>query len=108
MKSANPHTAHVDRQHRGEPRHHLFGGFVGEGHRHHAARGDLAGLQEPSDTRGQHTGFARASTRQNKGVAIGQSDCGQLFRIKVIQQTARVVGEVCKMRSYWNDHFSGN
>ena len=81
MKGADPHAAHVDRQHGGEPRHHLFRGLVGEGHRQNAAGGGLPGLQQPGDTGGEHAGLARARTRQNQCVLRGQDDGTPLFRV---------------------------
>ena len=58
MKSANPHPAHIDRQHGTQAGQHFFGGLVGEGHGHQTARTGLAGLQQPSNAGGEHTGFA--------------------------------------------------
>ena len=37
VESADPHAAHVERQHAGQARHHLARGLVGEGDRQHAA-----------------------------------------------------------------------
>ena len=58
MECANPHAAHIHRQHGSQAGEHFFGGFVGEGDGHQTACTGLAGLQQPSDTGGQHTGFA--------------------------------------------------
>ena len=65
VKGTNPHTAHIDWQHRAQSREHFFGSFIGKRHRHHATGRDLPGLHEPGDSRGQHAGLTRASTRQN-------------------------------------------
>jgi hypothetical protein len=43
VEGADPHAAHVDGQHRRQPRHHFLGGLVGEGHGHDVAGADLAG-----------------------------------------------------------------
>ena len=66
VEGADPHATHIDRQHGREARHHFFGGLVGEGHRQHASRPDLPGLQQPRDAGRQHPRFARASTSQNQ------------------------------------------
>ena len=84
VEGADPHATHVDGQHAGQPRHHLFGGFVGKRDRHHTAGGDLTRLQQPSDAGGQYPRFARARARQNQGVALRQGDGRQLLRIQVI------------------------
>ena len=45
VKGANPHAPNIDRQHGLQAEHHFFGGFVGEGDCHHAARPHLGSLQ---------------------------------------------------------------
>ena len=66
VEGADPHAAHVHRQHRRQARQHLLGRLVGEGHRQHAAGRDLAGLQQPGDARGQHARLARAGAGQDQ------------------------------------------
>ena len=84
VKGADPHAAHVDRQHGREPRHHLLGSFVGKGHSHHATGRNLATLQQPGNAGGEHPRLARASTRQNKRVLIGQRHGSGLLRVKCL------------------------
>ena len=73
MKSANPHPAGIDRQHRTQPHHHLFGCFIGECHRQNTNGGNLTGLDQPSDAGGEYPRLAAASTGQDQsglGMAI--------------------------------------
>ena len=86
VKSANPHTPHIDRQHGAKPRHHFLGGLVGEGDGHYAGGRHLPGLQQPGDTRGQHPGLARAGASQNQRMFSGQRDGGALLGVEVCQQ----------------------
>jgi hypothetical protein len=44
MKCADPHAPNIDGQHSLKPKHHLFGGLVGEGHRQNSTRSHLGGL----------------------------------------------------------------
>ena len=93
VEGADPHAAHVDRQHRGQPRQHLLGRLVGEGHRQHATRRHLTGGQQPGDARGQHARLARAGAGQDQRRLRGQRYCGQLLGIEVCQQRrSRSVG----------------
>ena len=66
VEGADPHAAHGDREHRVEPRQHLLGGLVGEGHRQHAAGRELAGLDQPGDARRQHAGLAGAGAGEDQ------------------------------------------
>jgi hypothetical protein len=86
VEGADPHAAHVDRQHGGEPGHHLLGRLVGEGDGQDAAGRDLAGLQQPGDAGGQHPGLAGAGAGEDQGVAGGQRDGGELLGVEVLQQ----------------------
>ena len=86
VEGANPHPAHAHGQHGRQARHHFFGGFVGKRHRQNAAGRGQAVLQQPSNARSQHPGFARASARQNQRVARRQRDGGELFGVEVGQQ----------------------
>jgi hypothetical protein len=86
VEGADPHAAHVDGQDGGQPRHHFLGGLVGEGHGEQAAGGDLAGLQQPCDARGEHAGLAGARAREDERVAFGQRDRGELLRVQVLEQ----------------------
>ena len=92
VEGADPHAAHVDRQHAGQARHHLLGGLVGEGHGQHAGRRYLAGLQQPGDAGGQHPRLARAGAGQDQRVFGRQRDGGALLRVEVVQQFAGSVG----------------
>ena len=83
VEGADPHAAHVDRQHRAEPRQHLLGRLVGEGHGQHAARRDLAGLDQPGDAGRQHARLARAGAGQDQRVLGRQRDGGELLGVEV-------------------------
>ena len=86
MESANPHPAHVDWQQAGEARHHLPRCLVGKSHGQHACRRNLAGLQEPGNTRCQNPGLAGSGTRQDQGMLARQRDGGALLGVKTVQQ----------------------
>ena len=86
VEGANPHGVHVHRQHGLQAQLHFFGRFVGEGHRQNAAGGDLRGLQEPGDARGQHPGFARTCARQNQRVLGWQGHGSVLLIVELAQQ----------------------
>ena len=86
VEGADPHPAHVDGQHRRQPRQHLLGGLVGEGHRQQAAGRHLAGAEQPGDARGQHAGLARARAGQDQRRLGRQRDGGELFGVEVAQQ----------------------
>ena len=58
VESAYPHTARAALQHIAQTLQHFFGGFIGKSHRQNLAGPALLGLQQPSDARGQHPGFA--------------------------------------------------
>jgi hypothetical protein len=81
-KGADPHAAHVDRQHGAQARQHFLGRLVGEGHRQHTTRRDLAGLQQPGDAGGEHAGFARTCPSQYQGMLRRQCDGLVLFRVE--------------------------
>ena len=89
VEGANPHAAHVHRQHGGEARHHFLGGLVGEGDGQNAAGRSVAVLQQPRDAGGEHARLARARARQNQGVPVGQGDGGELFGVEASQQGRR-------------------
>ena len=91
VKGADPHAAHIERQHGRQPRHHLARRLVGEGHRQHAAGRDLAGLQQPGNTGGQHPGFARAGAGQNQRMLGRQRHSGALLGVEVGQQRGLAV-----------------
>ena len=66
VEGADPHAAHRDRQHRVEPRQHLLGRLVGEGDGQHAARRELAGLDQPGDAGGEDAGLAGAGAGEDQ------------------------------------------
>ena len=66
MKSADPHATGIDRQHGRQPRQHFLGSFIRKGDSQQARWRDLHGLNQPGNTRGQHTGFAGACARENQ------------------------------------------
>ena len=104
MESAYPHAAHVHRQHAGQAQHHLFGGLVGKRHGQHAARRDLAGLQQPGDACGQHPRLAGACASQDQRMRVWQHDRGQLLGIEVLKKwgAGGDVGEHrCIVESPW-------
>ena len=81
VEGADPHAAHGQRQHRAEPGQHLLGRLVGEGHRHHAARRHLAGLDQPGDARRQHPRLAGAGAGQDqrrRGGSVTAASCSGL------------------------------
>ncbi len=82
VKGADPHAAHVDRQHRRDARQHLLGGLVGERDRQNALRPDLAGLDQPRDARGQHTCLAGARAREDQRGLTGKRDGSELFGVQ--------------------------
>jgi len=89
VEGADPHAAHVHRQHGGQARHHFLGGLVGEGHRQHTAGRHLPGLQQPGDARGQHPRLARARPGQDERVLGRQHDGSALFGIETREQRGR-------------------
>ena len=89
VERANPHAAHIHRQHGGEARHHLLGGLVGEGNGQNAAGRGVAVLQQPRNAGGEHARLARARARQYQGVPGGQGDGGELFGVESSQQGRR-------------------
>ena len=86
VEGADPHAAHRQRQQRAQTGQHLLGRLVGERHRHHAGRRQLAGLDQPRDARGQHARLAGAGPGQDQRRARGQRDRGALFGVQVLQQ----------------------
>ena len=96
VKRADPHAAHVHRQHAGEPGHHLFGRLVGEGHRHHAARSYLPGLQQPGNAGGEHPRFARPGAGEDERVLGRQGDGGSLLGVQANEQRRRIHGVLKK------------
>ena len=86
VEGADPHAAHGDREHRVEPRQHLLGGLVGEGHRQHAAGRELAGLDQPGDARRQHARLARAGAGEDQRRLGRQRDGGELFGVEAFEQ----------------------
>ena len=90
VEGADPHAAHVDRQHARQPRQHLLRRLVGEGHRHHAAGRDLAGLDQPGDARRQHARLARAGAGQDQRRPRRQGHGGELLGVEVAQQAGDV------------------
>ena len=88
VEGADPHAAHVHRQHRRQPRQHFLGRLVGEGHRQHPAGRHLPRVQQPGDARGQHAGLARAGAGQDQRRLRRQRDRRQLLGVQVVQQLA--------------------
>ncbi len=86
VKGADPHAAHVDRQHGGEPRQHFLRGLVGEGDRQHALRRDLSGLDQPRDAGRQHARLAAAGTGEDQGGLVGEGDRSELLLVQIGQQ----------------------
>ncbi|MCY1365652.1 hypothetical protein D9M69_525100 [compost metagenome] len=86
VEGADPHAAHVHRQHRGQPRHHFLGGLVGEGDGQDATGGHLPRLQQPGDAGGEHPRLAGAGTGKDERVARGQRDGSKLLGVEVVQQ----------------------
>ncbi len=86
VEGADPHPAHVHRQHVLQARQHFLGRLVGERDRQHAPGRDLARVQQPGDAGGQHTCLARAGTGEDQRGFGRQRDRGQLLCIQVLQQ----------------------
>ena len=86
VEGADPHATHIDRQHAGQPRHHLLGRLVGEGDRQNAARPHLSGLQQPGDAGGQDPGLARSGAGQDERVLGGQCDGSALLGVQAGEQ----------------------
>ncbi len=97
VEGADPHAAHIDRQHGRQARHHLLGGLVGEGHGEDAAGRHLARLQQPGDAGGQDAGLARSGTREDERVAGRKRHGGALLGVEVLEQrrigSGREIGE---------------
>ena len=102
VEGSDPHAAHIERQHGRQPRHHLARRLVGEGHRQHATRRDLAGLQQPGNARGQHPGLARAGPGQDQRVLGRQRHGRALLGVQVGQQRGVGVVLLCN----WGKHAS--
>src|SRR3990167_6981167 len=85
MKGADPHAAHVHRQHGGQPRHHLLGGLVGEGDGQDAAGRGLAGREQPGDARGEHARLARTGAGQDERMARRQGDGSELLGVERLE-----------------------
>ncbi len=82
VKRADPHTAHINRQHRGQARDHLLGGLIGKRHRQNPVRADLSGTDEIGDARSQHPRLAATRARKNQRGLGGQCDGCALFGIE--------------------------
>ena len=93
VEGADPHAAHRNREHRVEPRQHLLGGLVGEGHGQHAAGRELAGLDQPGDPRGQDAGLARAGAGEDERRLGRQGDGGELLGIEAFEQARGTVDD---------------
>ena len=76
-----------------QPRQHLLGGLVGEGHGQHAAGRDLAGLEQPGDARGQHARLARAGAGEDQRGLGRQRDGGELLGVEVLEQRRRAAAD---------------
>jgi hypothetical protein len=92
VEGADPHAARVDRQHRRQPRLHLLGGLVGEGHGQDAGRRHAPVLDQPGDPRGQHAGLAAARAGQDQGRLVRQGDGGELFGVEIGKQAGHRAG----------------
>ena len=86
VEGADPHAAHIDRQHGRQAGQHLLGRLVGEGHGQQAARRELAGLQQPGNARGQHARLAGAGASQDQRGLGRQRDGSQLLGVEALQQ----------------------
>ena len=84
VKGANPHAAHIDREHGLQPHQHFLGGLVGEGDGQNTAGRHLAGLKQPGDAGRQHPGFARTRPGQDERVRRGQRDRRVLLGVKIL------------------------
>ena len=82
VEGANPHAAHIHRQHGAEPRHHLLGGLVGKRHRQNATGRNIAVLQQPGDAGGQHPRLARARASQDQRVLCGKRNGSTLLGVE--------------------------
>ena len=86
VEGADPHAAHVDGQHRRQPRLHLLGRLVGERDGHQPAGRHLPRLQQPGDARGEHARLARAGAGQDQRGTGGQRHRRQLLGVQAAQQ----------------------
>ena len=82
VEGSHPHAAGVDRQHRRQPGQHFLRRLVGEGHREHAHRADLPGLDQPGHARGQHARLAAARAGQDQRGLMRQRDSFELMFVK--------------------------
>ena len=82
VKSAYPHTARINRQHRGQPRDHFLRRLIGKSHRQYAVRRDMTAADQISDTGGQHARLAAARPRQYQRGLCGQGHRLQLRGIE--------------------------
>jgi hypothetical protein len=49
-------------------------------------------LDEPSNARGEHTGFSRPCPSQDEGMLIGQGHSGFLFGVQSLQHIPMLIG----------------
>ena len=89
VKSADPHAARVDRQHRRDAREHLLGGLVGESHRQEPVRAHLPGLYQPRDARRQHARFAAAGAGEYQRRLVRQRDRFELLFVQTGKELGR-------------------
>jgi GMP reductase len=89
VEGADPHAAHGMRKHRVEPCQHLLRRLVGEGDGEHAARRELAGLDQPGDARGEDARLAGAGAGEDQRRLRRQGDGGELLGIQALQQARR-------------------
>jgi hypothetical protein len=92
VKSADPHAAGVDRQHRRNAGEHFARGLVGEGHRQNALWPDLAGLDQPRDAGGEHPGLSRAGAGKNQRGLVRERDGFELLGIQTFENRHSATG----------------
>ena len=86
VEGADPHRPDIHRQHRRQPRLHLLGRLVGEGHRQDARGRHLSGRQQPGDPRSKHSRLSAACPSKNKGRLRRQGNGSKLLRVQVGKQ----------------------
>ena len=86
VKGADPHPARRHRQHRRDAREHLLRRLVGEGHREHAGRAHVAGVDQPGDARREHARLPRSRAGEDQRVLAREGDGLELLGVEVIEE----------------------
>ncbi len=92
VEGADPHAARIDRQQRGQARHHFARGLVRKRDGEHGRRRCKTLLDQPRDAGNEHARLAAASAREDQRGFVGQRHGGELFGIQIGEQVGH--GEI--------------